>query len=241
MNVDHVGVILAVVLAAGLIQGIAGFGFGLFAMGLLVLFLPLPDATVISAIVSSGTTLVNLWTTRHDIVWKEVWPILVTALPATLVGVFLLTNLPVDTLQIGIAISILLGCVVALVCPNRALIHGATPWAQVFGLIGGLFSGALSMGGPPIVLYTLLRNWEKTLAKGVMASYFILSLVLRLGTMTVTGIATGELWTLGLLLMPPALLSAYVGTRVFGRMSSRGFRYVTTAILVGLAVKVLLS
>jgi uncharacterized membrane protein YfcA len=194
-----------------MIQGIAGFGFGLFAMGLLVLFLPLPDATVISAIVSSGTTLMNLWSVRHEIVWKEVWPILITAIPATLVGVFLLTNLPVDTLQVGIAISILLGCVVALVCPNRALIQRPTPWAQVFGLFGGIFSGALSMGGPPIVLYTLLRNWEKRLAKGVMASYFILSLILRLVVTTVTGVATAEDWTLGLLLVPPTMLARLPG------------------------------
>jgi uncharacterized membrane protein YfcA len=237
---EHIWAILAVVVAAAMIQGIAGFGFGLFAMGLLVLFMPVTEATVVSALVSSGTTLVNLWTVRHDIEWREVWPILITAVPATVVGIFLLTSLPVSTLQIGIAISILLGCVVALLCPNRAVIQKAMPWAPILGLLGGLFSGALSMGGPPIALYALLRAWEKKLAKGVMASYFIISLVLRMVVLTATGVATGELWTLGLLLMPPTLLAAYLGTRIFGRMSNRVFRYVTTAILVALAVNVLL-
>ncbi|HHX65578.1 MAG TPA: sulfite exporter TauE/SafE family protein [Chloroflexi bacterium] len=233
--------ILVILLIASLIQGVAGFGFGLFAMGVLTLMMPITDAAVIVAIVSLGTTLVNVWTLRDDLRWREVWPILTTALPATALGVYLLQVIDPAILRTSMAVVIVFGCVVALWSPGKALLHRAFPWAQIAGSLGGLLSGVMNMGGPPVVLYTLFRDWDKSITKGVMSAYFLASLSFRMVMLAVTGATTPDNVRRGLLVLLPALAASYLGVRIFRRMSTAVFRYATTALLVGLAIRMVVS
>jgi len=39
----------------------------------------------------------------------------------------------------------------------------------------------------------------------------------------------------------PAMLAAYVGTRIFARMSTHAFRYAVTALLAALAMRIILT
>ena len=94
-------------------------------------------------------------------------------------------------------------------------------------------------GGPPIVLYTLLRGWDKSAAKGAMAAYFLIVGIWRLAVLVLTGVAAAETIQRGLLMLVPAMLVTYLGTRVFRRMSTRAFRYAALAILAGLSAKLI--
>lgn len=97
------------------------------------------------------------------------------------------------------------------------------------------------MGGPPIVLYTLLRGWEKTEAKCIMSTFFFVTGVLRVAMHVITGAATGPLMRTALLLLVPALAATYGGVHVFRRLSTRSFRYAAAALLVALAARVLVG
>jgi uncharacterized membrane protein YfcA len=81
-----IATMIAVFAAAGLVMGITGFGAGLVAMGILVTLMPVARATVIVAVLGLACPVMNLWTLRRDIQWREVWPILATALPAAILG-----------------------------------------------------------------------------------------------------------------------------------------------------------
>lgn len=238
-TLPDIWILIAVVLVAGLIQGTTGFGFGLFSMGMFIMMMPIGDAVVIAAIIVLFSGLLNLWSVRHNILWSEAWPLLATALPATFLGIYLLKNLDGEILKTGVAVMILTGCAVTLGSSKEARIHRATPWGHVAGAIGGLFGGALNMGGPTVVLYTLFRGWEKAEAKGVMSVYFAATAILRIALLVLTGVATPEGVRRGLLLLGPGLLASYAGTRLFRRMSTQAFRYAAMAILVGLAAKIL--
>jgi len=232
--------LIAIAVGAGLIQGIAGFGSGLFAMGLLALIMPIPQATVIVAIIALTSATLNLWSVRHDLVWADAKPLLLISLPASILGVYLLTKLDPSILRTGVAVMIIIGCAVTLWSP-KTRIRRPFPWAYITGFIGGIFSGALNMSGPPIVFYTLLRGWNKTQSKGMMSIYFLASTLLRLTLLIAMGIATGEIIQKGLTVTIPAALGVYAGTHIFRRMSNQRFRYAATALLAGLAVKILLT
>ena len=236
-----IGVLLGVVAIAGLTQGVTGFGFGLLSMGLMVVLFPLQDAVVIVAILGLGLSLLNLWTVRTSIPWKEASSILLTALPAIALGNYFLRTLPLQVLRGGIAIMILIGCAVSLWTPQKALIHHPFPWAHLAGLVGGVFGGALNMGGPPAVLYTLLRGWEKSTAKGFLVAYFVPTSILRVILLSLTGMVTRKNLIQGGALLVPAILFGYLGTRIFQRISTRIFRYLATVLLLGLAIKIILS
>lgn len=232
--------LIGIVIAGGMVQGITGFGFGLFSMGLMVMFMPVTEATSIIAILSLGSACLNLWTVRRDIVWREALSLIGPAVPACALGVCLLTSLNTDVLRTGVAVMILAGCAVTLWSPKGAMMSRANPWGYVAGLIGGVFNGALGMGGPPVVLYTLLRAWDKGLAKGIMSSFFVVVGLFRIVLLIARGIATPHIFRAGLMLLPAALLACYVGTRVFHRLSTTVFRYAAMALLAGLAARILL-
>ncbi len=230
--------LVGIILLGGLIQGTAGFGLGLFSMGVLVMFVSVGEAVVIVSIASLVSTMLNWWTVRDSLSWHEMWPIFATSLPTTALGIYALCNLDSGILEIGIAIMILAGCAVALWPSRTTRIRDAFPWAYIAGSIGGLFGGALNMGGPPIVLYTLLRGWEKSKAKSIMATYFLMIGTLRLVLLITAGVATEELLIQSIFIVPASLVASYVGTCIFDHMSTRVFRYAATVILVGLAIKI---
>ena len=233
--------VIATVVLGALIQGTAGFGLGLFSMGFLVLLMPVQEAAVMIAILGLFSTALNLWTVRHAIVWSEAWPILLTCIPATIVGAYLLTSLPAELLRKGLAVMILLGCLATLCSSADDKLHRPFPWAYVAGLFGGLFGGALNVGGPPGVIYTLLRGWDKERSKALLSTYFFVSALVRVPVHFVTGTATRDLLLRSLVVLPFALLSSYLGTRLFSRLSNRVFRYGAMTLLTLMALRILFS
>lgn len=154
---------------------------------------------------------------------------------------FLLQKLTGQVLKIGVAGMILAGCATMLWSPKKTRIHKAFPWACAAGALGGVFNGALGTGGPPVVLYSLLRGWDKSVSKGVLSAYFTMTGTWRMIVLITTGVATAEDLQLGALMLIPALAATYLGTRIFRRMSNNAFRYATMVLLVGLSVKLVLS
>ena len=230
-----------IVLIAGLISGTTGFGFGLFTVGMFSILMPVSQATAISSLVGLTSILANVWSTRKDISWREAWPLLLTGLPATAVGVYLLHNLPLASLRAGIAVMILLGSALTFWSPPKPIVTRSWPWGYVAGAVSGLFGGSINMGGPPLVFYTLARAWDKALCKGVFSVVFFAVSLMRLPLYALAGDITTETLLTSLSLIVPALAGTFVGARVFRRLSTVGFRYVATGVLVALAIRVLIT
>ena len=234
--------ILVIVFAcAGLVEGVTGFGAALVALGLLAGVMPISESVAIVAVLSLCTSAYNLWTVRRHLLWREIGPILLTGLPSIALGVYLLNHLPAESLRAGLVVIILAGCGTVLWSPGKAYVKRPVPWAYVTGLLSGTFGGALSTAGPPVVLYSLLRGWEKAEAKAVLCSCFTIMGTLRLGLYLATGVADIPTVGLGLLLVIPAMATSYLGVLIFRRLSSRAFRYAAVALLMVLAAKLVLT
>lgn len=231
--------ILLAVIASGLLTGVTGFGFGLIAMAILATIMPLTQATAIVAVLTLSVTLLNLWTVRHEVRWRETLPILATALPAIAGGVRLLALLDVRSLRAGLVVMILAGCLSAIWTPRRAVIRRAFPWAMLAGLIGGLFGGALGTGGPPVVLYELLRGWDKSQSKSTLCAYFSVTSLWRVALLVAQGVIDANIACASAPLLGPALAATYLGVLLFRRISTPVFRYITMALLLCLAIKIL--
>jgi len=232
-------ILVGAVAAAGLVSGMAGFGVGLVSMALLVTILPLTQATALVSILTVINGAPVLWTVRRAVRWRELWPLLLGALPAVMVGIYLLRTLDAGILRAGVLAMILASCAVTVWSPKRALLTRALPWAAVFGATSGVFDGALGMGGPPVVFYTLLRNWDKAQAKATLCALFLALNIWRTALLTINGITTWETFRLGALLAAPLLLASMVGGWLFKRMNTLALRYGGMAMLLGLAVKLL--
>ena len=226
---------------AGLVAGITGFGSGLVLMGVLVAIIPVADAAVIAAITSFVTSLLNLWTVRVSMPWRETWPMFAISIPAVAAGIYLLANLSPDALRVLVAVMILSGCAVTLWTPPQGLIGAGLGWSLAAGALGGLTGGATSTGGPPVVLYTLLRGWDKAVAKAVMSAFFVVMGFWRLALLIASGLATPNSLRLGVVLLAPTLIALYAGMWIFRRLSTQVFRYAAMALLGIMAANLLIN
>lgn len=228
---------VAITMAASLVVGITGFGFGLVATPLLATLMPLSEAVVLVTVASLPLMIQNAATVRTTIPWRDIWPLLITSLPASALGTVVLAHADTSLLRIVLAAVTLLGCLVVIWVPKRVLINRAFPWAYLAGLLGGFTGGAVAAGGPPVVLYCLLRGWEKGRVKALLSIYFFFTTIWRLIQLLLNHLVPWPVGRLGLLLIVPAMGVCYLGTLLFRRMSTTVFRNATIALLVVMAIR----
>jgi len=240
-GLGDIAILIGIVLAAGLVTGIAGFGFSLVAVATLATARSLPEAVVIVNVISLFVCSYKLWTVRDDLNWRDAMPLIVSSLPMTVLGTFLLQSLEARWLEWILAAAILVGCVVALWSPKEAVLHRAYPGSIVAGLLSGLLGGVLATGGPPVALYCMLRGWDKRAIKAVLSAYFAVMAVWRLVVLFAQGVATPASASLGLALLVPSLAGTYLGMRVFKRLSTTTFKYATSALLLVLAARLVIA
>jgi len=220
---------------SGFMSGVTGFGSGLVLMGTLVAIMPVQEATVIAAVLAVALAIINLWSVRHDIPWGEILPTMATGVPSVAVGVHLLRSLDDRWLRMGVVGIILAGVAVVLWSP-RGRRYSDARLTYVAGALSGVFNGALGTGGPPLVLLTLLRGWEKERCKAYLSALFLALGIFRMVLLIASGVATT--WALGRggLLLVPVMSAWYLGRLVFQRASTRAFRYAGVTLLVAIAV-----
>lgn len=233
--------LVGIALIAGVVTGIAGFGFGLVAVATLAAVRSLPEAVVMVNVVSLVICSYNLWTVREDLNWRDAVPLLASSVPMAVVGTYLLKNLDVRWLEWILAFAILAGCVVALWSPKKAMLHGAYPGSVVAGALGGVLGGILATGGPPVVLYCMLRGWDKRAMKAVLSGYFVVMGAWRLVVLFAQGVATPESALQGVAILIPSFLGTYAGVHVFRRLSTAGFKYATAGLLLAMAVRLVVT
>ncbi len=111
----------------------------------------------------------------------------------------------------------------------------------VAGATSGVFNGALGTGGPPLVLFALLRGWEKECCKAYYSALFLLMGAFRLVLLVSQGLASREALEQGVLILVPVVGAWYLGKQVFQRVSTQVFRYSGVALLLGIAANLLVS
>ncbi len=225
---------------SGFVSGLTGFGSGLILMGTLVAVMPVQQATVVAAVLAVVLASVNLYSVRQAIPWRELWPTLVTGVPAVALGVWLLTVLDERTLRIAVAVIILAGVVPALWKPV-ARRDGARWPNLIAGAVSGVFNGALGTGGPPLVIFALLRGWDKECCKAYYSALFLLMGAFRLVLLVTQGLATRAALSQGVLILVPVLAAWYAGKWLFQRVSTQVFRYAGVALLVAIALNLVVE
>lgn len=229
-------IIAATTLAASFISGLSGFGFGLVAMALLPLLMGvrLANAFVSFCGLAIFTSLtIPLW--KH-IAWKTLLPLLAGTAAGVPIGVYGLVNLPESLLLKILAGFILTYVAFTLLTQEKTHFHMDRRWGYLAGFIGGIISGALSAGGPPVIMYCDSRNLGKEGFKATLQVYFVLMILYKIPLLYVTGLLTAELWRTLLYYSPLVAAGTVCGVLLFHRLSDRWFRRVVLILLTAFAL-----
>ena len=181
-------VVFGTILCAGsLLQGMVGFGFGLFSVPLLVWAgAPLSVAVATMSICSFSQSLLGSFTLRRSIRWKEaLWANGLRWLFMPL-GIWILLH--IDTLsrdQIKQIIgAVLLGVLLVRVCVKVAPREHIHPlWGWIAFSVSGILNGMVGMGGPPLVLWLMAHGWSNQEFRAFTQMVFTLGIPFQLAVL----------------------------------------------------------
>lgn len=234
MTVTYVNVCLVLFLG-GFIQGLSGFGAVLISLPLLAAFLDIKVVIPLVAMAAQSMALIQLIEMRRHFELKAVLPLVVSALPGVLVGVFFLKRFDKSLIHLTLGIILIVYSLYRLLFQND--MRGIRErWAYLFGFLGGCLGGAFGAAGPPVILYTSLKSWSKNKKKVTLQGFFVLSgfvIVIAHALVGLSTVTTAKLFAISL---PMIFLGSYAGSFFFGRLPEAGYHRIMLILLALLGV-----
>ncbi|MGM0510318.1 MAG: sulfite exporter TauE/SafE family protein [Thermoplasmatota archaeon] len=245
---DPITVVLTsiVILLAGMVHGIAGFGYAQVSMGLLPLFRDPALASVIftiTAVVSNGRVF---WSVKDDFRFKDwIVPVggLIFGMP---LGIYVFQNLNEQQLRLSIGVILIIAVVlIALMRQTEYVkewvkekeIEPGIPTGLTAGFLAGILGGAVAIPGPPMIVYGafMVANeyWKGSRMKAVFTAFFGTLMAYRLSVLTYTGSVTAPLIGEALIAIPALFIGAWIGIKIFQNIPEKLFGWF---VLVGLTV-----
>ncbi|MCW3768563.1 sulfite exporter TauE/SafE family protein [Paenarthrobacter sp. PAE-2] len=165
-------VIVVTILVGAISQRVTGMGFALVASPYLVLVLGAPAGVLLvnlCSAVASSYVWVRAW---RDVEWKRFALLTAGAVPGIIAGLFIVTVVRTETLEIIIGSSVLIALTLLTLVHKRFVVHG-----RAIGLGAGLASGVMTItagvGGPALSIYALLNRWSHAKFVATIQPYFI--------------------------------------------------------------------
>ena len=225
---DHEIYLLVVGAAAGgFINGLAGFGTALFALGFWLQFLEPQRAVSIVVILSVVTGLQGVWIVRRSILdhQRRLARFLIPGIIGIPVGVLSLKLIEPVMLKLAIAGMMLLYGGYFIVRRNLPQFARPAPLGDiVVGLAGGILGGAASLSGALPTMWCALRPWTKSETRAVLQPYNVAILGITAGTFAVLGVYDYQSLVLIAISLPVAVLASQVGFYTFKRLDDAQFR-----------------
>lgn len=222
------------VLAASVLRGFTGFGFGLAAVPLLSLALPptkvVPFVTVLQLLI--GLSGVRAAWRIAD--WRAVLGLAPGFVVGVPIGLLALTRFSPDGARMAIGLLIAVS-VVVLWRRVRLPPRPSGGVALAAGLASGVMNGLASMGGPPVVVYLLALSREAVVVRATSIVYFLFAAVITAAPMAARGLVDREVLLWSAASIPVLLAGSALGGWVFDRAPPRYHRLTALVVLVLLA------
>jgi len=245
----------AIFLGASLIQGLTGFGFGIFAVALLSLQLnDIPTAVAITSLVGFVVLGMTAWDLRRRIAWRRVLPLLPGIVLSIVVGTEFLKRAPQEVLFALLAAAVGFMSIRPLLLANGnggpepgepadgALLDDVRPgWlgGTAIGLLAGFLGAAINMPGPPLIVYAYAVASPRP-ARSFLTAVFLVVATIRLPVFALRDVYSMKVLVISAWMLPVCAAGTMLGIVLHNRMPTRRLKQVCHVALLGLGL-VLLS
>jgi len=234
MSTEFFLLLAAGAVAGGFINGLAGFGTALFALGFWLQVMPPVQAVSIVVVMSVASGAQGLWLVRHSILRqpKRLTRFLLPGIVGIPIGVATLAVLDPAILKLVIAgFLVLYGGFFSI---RKALPRFERPTPLIdstVGFLGGILGGAASLSGALPTMWCSMRPWPKSETRAVLQPFNVVILGLTATLFAVKGVYTMESLTLIVIALPLTMASAQIGIVVFKRLTDDQFRRLIIAMM----------
>ena len=229
-----------IIFVASMIQGVASFGFGLLALPLLGLFLPLQIVVPVILIYSFILNSIILYNVRANISFKRIYIVVLFGMIATPFGAHLLKVLPENTLKVIIGIIISLSTVVNF-CGYKIKVKNEKLSYIPIGLASGLLNGSVSLGGPPLVIFLSNQGVEKQIFRANLTLYFWVLNIFTIPTYFFSGLITQDVINYSGYLFPGLIIGALLGVSLGNKVDDRLFQKFAMCLIMAMGLLSIMS
>ncbi len=230
----------AVLALAQAVYVLFGFGAGLIAVGLMVVFIPeVKDVVVLLLLVNLPAEVFVVLTSRRVIAWRGVAAICAGMALGVPLGAWILKRAQPTAILLLLGAFLLVTGLAFLAAPARRTVRWPR-WVPVpLGTVAGLLGGMFGTSGPPVILYYQLSGAAKASFRGNLMAIFMVVTLVRAPSYAVAGLITPDRLRSALAILPAALLGAWLGQRIHLRLSEDAFRRLVSAALAVIGLLVL--
>ncbi len=227
---------LLVVFGAGVIRGYSGFGFALISVITLSFVYP---STLITPLILCLDVMASAWLfyrVRKLVDWKGLKILFIGSIITLPIGSLVLTSVPVNSLRIFIALTILLLCT-GLLRKRQSTRATSTTATFGVGMLSGFLTGVAAIGGPPVILFYLSSNRSVSISRASMIAFFLVVDCSALISCLWYGLLDSQTLILSAKMLVPLSVGILIGNYLFGKFSNEEkFRRQTLILLMVIAL-----
>jgi len=186
--------LMMIVMVAGFIQSVTGFGFGIFAMIFLPYLLTYTEANTLSSMLSMLTSLLVILATFRNVSWKNLIFPLVSCTVTTYLSVIFIKSQKNDTLLLLLGIVLFLLSVYFFFFSGKIKIKPTWYAGLIAGMFSGFMGGMFSISGPPVVIYYMQSEKDSDHYLATISAYFVISGAISITTKATAGFITANVW-----------------------------------------------
>jgi uncharacterized protein len=226
---------------SGIVQGAAGFGFGLVSIALMSLVVDVKEASVMLALSALSINVYIFCRLHRWFRFDRVKTMMVCSLLGVPLGVMFLVRADVLWLLRILGVLLLMSAV-----QNVFPLFARLRWHPIFagapsGALTGALAGAFGTGGPPAVAYIAGQNFDKLRFAATMQAVLGISAILRIGCLGFEGLLTQRVLAISAAGIVFAIAGAWIGLRILHRLPERALKTLVAALLALLGFKYLLA
>ena len=200
------------------IQTALGFGMAVFAAPIMVMIEPswVPAVITFTALLLS---ILNTWNQKQSLQVKHLLLPIVTRIPGTLIGAWLLLQLSVFWLQVCVSICVLLAVLVSYFGKQFPYTSKRLAFAS---FVSGITGTTTSIGGPPMAL--VMQHGEPKTVRANLSFFFVYSCSVSILAYAYLGLLTSEILFMSLSLIPVCLFGFVLGKKTQAYVDAGRFR-----------------
>jgi uncharacterized membrane protein YfcA len=217
-----IAALVAIIIVGAIKHGAIGFGFPLISTPLIALLIDVKTAVLITVVPNIAVNAVSILRGGN---WRESigkhWPLAIWVALGTMVGTRVLLVAPPELLQVILAAMIVVFLVQAKIrqfdwawISRRPFVSGAA-----FGVVAGLFSGAVNVGAPPLLIYLMMLGLPPVALTQILNLCFIAGKTTQAATLSLAGPGSLPLLIASLPLTILAIATLLLGIQLQKRMS----------------------
>ena len=222
---------ILVILLAGLVQGLAGFGFSQFALPLLVLVMGTQELIPIMVVLSLFLNMFLVHELRKNVQLKRIWPLMIGGALGIPFGTYLLLIADTSVMKLLIGLVILIFGL-ALLFEVRKTVKNEKLAMLPIGFAGGILNGSVSMSGPPLIIFFSNQEMNKQEFRANLIAFFMFINLVTLPVFLYTGLLTTDVITASGILLPGMILGAFAGSRLALRIDEARFKKLTMVLII---------